>query len=525
MRFLVCFRGIHNAFREAELVTVVSRLRGVPEAQAAASMNVTPALHALENTDTRYHRTTACVVLYGHIFVHVELTDVAEARAVGEQSMLVRAVLLVVAHGRDYDECVAESLRCVSAQGPTSSWLEAAGERNCAKAATVEAAEACRDMVDASANVSFKCCVEAFGRSYTMDEQLERMERFHSLFDTFTGPVRLKNPRAEFWIVEDAFPDGGHNNDSVETHGTAPRQIFLGRKIVSGGAHFGNQFSLKRRSYIGPTSMDAELAFVAANFAHVKPGSLVLDPFCGTGSILVSCARLGAHVVGSDLSLTVLRGKADGRDVTSNFDQYGLPRPLGIVRGDVLNAPFRPSRPWLDAIVSDPPYSIKEGVRTLRTPNAGEDLFAGKPRYESSVPATERVRLVDLLAGLVQFAADSLVPGGRLVYWLPTTPEYTSADVPVNPAFRIVSDCEQQLSLRFCRRLIVCVRVTGEEERIAFANAAVAASSAGPLEVASGAKISVAHDDIGAKIMRSAVRSDTNLRRLHPRTAAMTSLS
>jgi tRNA (guanine10-N2)-methyltransferase len=527
MRFLVCFRGIHNAFREAELITVVARLRGVPEAEAAAALRIAPALHMLPGIDARYHRTTACVVLYGDIFVYVELNDVDEARQVGEQCMLIRAVLLVVAHGRDYHECVEQSLMYVSTQGGEDDYELAEvkeGEEGVElrRTPSAEAIEACRDMVATESTVSFKCCVEAFGRKYLMSEQLEKMERFHAIFETFHGPVRLKAPDVEFWIVEDAFPDGGHNNDAAETHEFEPRQVFFGRKIASGGAHFGNYYSLKRRAYIGPTSMDAELAFVAANFAHIKPGALVLDPFCGTGSILVSCARLGAHVIGADLNLSVLRGKMDGVNIESNFDQYSLPRPLGILRADLLHSPFRRSHPFLDAIVADPPYAIKEGIRTLRMPSAAKELFGGKPRYEGSVPAMERVRLIDLLAGLVQFSADMLVPGGRLVYWLPTTTQYTPADVPKNPAFRIISDCEQQLTLRFCRRLIVCVRVTPEEEKDAFAEAAAAAAAAEPDAVKAAARASVAHDDIGAKIMRCSIRSDSNLRRLHtPSSAAM----
>jgi hypothetical protein len=35
--------------------------------------------------------------------------------------------------------------------------------------------------------------------------------------------------------------------------------------------------------------------------ALVGPGQLVLDPFCGTGSLLVAAAYLGADVVGSDV--------------------------------------------------------------------------------------------------------------------------------------------------------------------------------------------------------------------------------
>ena len=47
------------------------------------------------------------------------------------------------------------------------------------------------------------------------------------------------------------------------------------------------KYDLKKRLYIGPTSLDHNLAFLMGNAAHIRKGSLVLDPFVGTASILV----------------------------------------------------------------------------------------------------------------------------------------------------------------------------------------------------------------------------------------------
>ena len=51
----------------------------------------------------------------------------------------------------------------------------------------------------------------------------------------------------------------------------------------------------------------------------------VWDPFCGTGSILVGAAHFGAHVMGSDIDIRVIKhGKTDKKtgepvDVWTNF--------------------------------------------------------------------------------------------------------------------------------------------------------------------------------------------------------------
>jgi tRNA (guanine10-N2)-methyltransferase len=48
----------------------------------------------------------------------------------------------------------------------------------------------------------------------------------------------------------------------------------------------------------------------------------------------------------------------------SNFKQYGLSDPAGLLRADTHRPPFRAGlSEWLDAIVCDPPYGIRESAR------------------------------------------------------------------------------------------------------------------------------------------------------------------
>ena len=84
-----------------------------------------------------------------------------------------------------------------------------------------------------------------------------------------------------------------------------------------------SQFSIKQRKYIGPTTMDAEMSFLMANAAGVSEGSCVLDPFCGTGGILLACGACGADPemsFGVDIDTAVLTGKLSARpDEASAF--------------------------------------------------------------------------------------------------------------------------------------------------------------------------------------------------------------
>lgn len=72
------------------------------------------------------------------------------------------------------------------------------------------------------------------------------------------------------------------------------KRIFFGREIGTADRKLLPTYQLKSRTYLGPTAMDAEMAFLMANQAQVKSGKLVYDPFVGTGSILVAAAHYGA---------------------------------------------------------------------------------------------------------------------------------------------------------------------------------------------------------------------------------------
>jgi tRNA G10 N-methylase Trm11 len=130
-------------------------------------------------------------------------------------------------------------------------------------------------------------------------------------------------------------------------------------------------YKLTARRYLGPTSMDTELAFVMCNLGQVRPHSLVYDPFAGTASVLVAAAAHGAVVLGADIDIRVIRdGKLDKTgsvvNAYSNFRDYGLPDPAGLLRMDAGNPAWRPGLEGvLDGLLCDPPYGVRAGGRTM----------------------------------------------------------------------------------------------------------------------------------------------------------------
>ena len=60
----------------------------------------------------------------------------------------------------------------------------------------------------------------------------------------------------------------------------------------------------------------------------------------------------------------------------------------------------------------------------------------------------------------VDFAARALVARGRLVFFVPAAPGYYfEAELPTHPALAMVANCEQLLSRKYSRRLVVMEKV------------------------------------------------------------------
>ena len=87
--------------------------------------------------------------------------------------------------------------------------------------------------------------------------------------------------------------------------------------------------------------MDSRASVVMANAAGVSPGDAVLDPFAGSGGLLLASARVGAaYTVGVDINSSI-----DLSKVNSNFRQLNLSIPKAYFFGDIGEASLqvRPS--------------------------------------------------------------------------------------------------------------------------------------------------------------------------------------
>ena len=231
------------------------------------------------------------------------------------------------------------------------------------------------------------------------------------------GPVKMDAPEHVHLCVEDYGPDGA-------APPREPVQVMLASLVAESrrGERI-RHFDLKKRSMIGNTSMDPELSLIMANMARTRNGAFVVDPFCGTASLLLPCAYFGGFVCGSDIAFQVVHGigktsrmgtgsktRGPKENIWSNFEQYGLSsRFVGVTVAD--NA--RPSwlaQPLFDAVVADPPYGIREQARKIASEAAP---LSEEHRNNHHFPKSEAYHLGSIFHDLLHFAAQRL--GKRLV--------------------------------------------------------------------------------------------------------------
>ena len=104
------------------------------------------------------------------------------------------------------------------------------------------------------------------------------------------------------------------------------------------------------RNFFHPSALDPRLCRIMVNLARVRENDLILDPFCGTGGILLEAQRMGIRTIGLDVVKKMCGGAK----------QNGVEE---VVRCDSLKMPIK--KLSAHAIVTDIPY----GFSTHISPN------------------------------------------------------------------------------------------------------------------------------------------------------------
>jgi len=161
-------------------------------------------------------------------------------------------------------------------------------------------------------------------------------EIIKSLAKGIEGKVNLENPKNVLRVY-------------------AGKNLHIGIELYD----FSNQsFELRRAKNLPisyPITMHPRLARFMVNLARVKRGAKILDPFCGTGSILIEAGLIGMSIYGSDIDERMIEASR------INLGKFGLTAELTLRDVGEIDGNY-------DAIITDPPYGRSSS-------SMGEDIY------------------------------------------------------------------------------------------------------------------------------------------------------
>lgn len=192
-----------------------------------------------------------------------------------------------------------------------------------------------------------------YGKKMRSPIQAEReaILQMGDLFGQLAGPVDLKSADVSLYILEGLVSN------------TSKTKVLA--KLVTRGATT-SSIAPKTRKCITNTPLCPLAAFTMCNVARIGgPNYKILDPFCGSCAILLAATMIESSVqtVGIDIAHN---GQVNRTDIMNDFSYRNLTRPVALIHGNSMldgirkeakiaigNEPF-------DAIITDPPYGIRE---------------------------------------------------------------------------------------------------------------------------------------------------------------------
>jgi len=177
----------------------------------------------------------------------------------------------------------------------------------------------------------------------------------------FAVRVKRMDKNDKFNTSEVEWEIGGIINNMIEDvnvnlkdPSSFMRIIFIDGKILVTERLFKVEkkhfYNLKphKRPFFYPGSMSPKLARCMVNLTGVTAGDVVLDPFCGTGGILIEAGIMGTRVFGADIDDRMVEG------TIKNLEYCGV-KNYEIFQGDARDIELSYK---VNAIATDPPYGI-----------------------------------------------------------------------------------------------------------------------------------------------------------------------
>ena len=147
------------------------------------------------------------------------------------------------------------------------------------------------------------------------------------------------------------------------------------------------------RPFLSPITLHPKIARALVNLTSVKKNEVLLDPFCGTGGILLEAGLMGVQIIGSDIEQKMIDGCRKTLDFY-DIKKYALSRmDIGMIPQSLFS---------VDAVATDFPYG-------KATTTKGEDITT---LYDRAFAAFASVLKKDGKA-VIGLADKSMMPLGE----------------------------------------------------------------------------------------------------------------
>jgi tRNA (guanine10-N2)-dimethyltransferase len=191
----------------------------------------------------------------------------------------------------------------------------------------------------------------------TIDEIGAQAKR-HPLQAKGTIAIRCKNrgSHLDMALVIDRLGDVYTKNRKVDL---SHPEVELRAVVTFDTMYFGikkaeintSRFQQRRghlRPFLSPITMHPKIARALVNLSSVQKNEVLLDPFCGTGGILIEAMLMGIRVVGNDIEKKMIEG------CRKNLEFYHL-KDYELYCMDIADIADHVRS--VDAVVTDFPYA------------------------------------------------------------------------------------------------------------------------------------------------------------------------
>lgn len=123
------------------------------------------------------------------------------------------------------------------------------------------------------------------------------------------------------------------------------QKLILGLKLTDITSKTFSERRPRKKPFFHPSAMPSKMARCMVNLAHAKTDSVLLDPFCGTGTSLIEATFIGCRSIGVDAQKRMILG------AKKNLKFFNITAE-GLILADSRKTPLIK----VDSVVTDPPY-------------------------------------------------------------------------------------------------------------------------------------------------------------------------